>query len=180
MNSNTIIDGNWHVHFITLTAKTMKPKVYVELGIYKCELFNKLIPYCEQLYGIDLNQDSEKYLKSNSKTNFFHGSTLDFIQEMKLNNIKIDLLFIDADHSKEMVLKDFFLYLPFLNKNGIIFLHDSYPLDLAHTDEGYSGTCYLAIEEIKLYNKNEIELITLPFPPGITVVRKIGGYKWDE
>lgn len=42
----------------------------------------------------------------------------------KNNNSKIDFLFIDGDHSYEGVKKDFDLYLPLMNKGGIIAFHD--------------------------------------------------------
>ena len=40
-------------------------------------------------------------------------------------DIKIDYLHIDADHSYEGVKKDFDLYSKLLNKNGIISIHDT-------------------------------------------------------
>lgn len=36
----------------------------------------------------------------------------------------VDLLFIDGDHSYEAVKQDFFNFLPFVNKSGVIILHD--------------------------------------------------------
>jgi hypothetical protein len=45
------------------------------------------------------------------------------------HDIKIDALFIDGDHSYEGVKTDFELYSKLLNKNGVIFIHD--------TDESY-------------------------------------------
>lgn len=51
-----------------------------------------------------------------------------FIRE----DIKIDLLFIDGDHSYEGVKKDFELYSKLLNPNGLILIHD--------TDTSYSET----------------------------------------
>ncbi|MFX1395149.1 MAG: class I SAM-dependent methyltransferase, partial [Promethearchaeota archaeon] len=42
----------------------------------------------------------------------------------KLKNKKIDLLFIDGDHSYDGVKKDFEMYAPLVKKNGIIAFHD--------------------------------------------------------
>ena len=41
-----------------------------------------------------------------------------------LNNSKIDLLFIDGDHSYVGVKKDFEIYKSFVSDNGIIAFHD--------------------------------------------------------
>lgn len=42
----------------------------------------------------------------------------------KLGDTLLDFLFIDADHSYEGVKKDYYNYLPFVRKGGIIALHD--------------------------------------------------------
>lgn len=46
-----------------------------------------------------------------------------------LNNNKLDFLFIDGDHSYEGVKKDFEMYSPLIEDNGLISLHDivAYP-----------------------------------------------------
>ena len=41
-----------------------------------------------------------------------------------LNNNKLDLLFIDGDHSYEGVKRDFELYSPLVRKGGIVIFHD--------------------------------------------------------
>ena len=42
----------------------------------------------------------------------------------KLYGSKIDLLFIDGDHSYQAVKKDFELYSPLVRKGGIVVFHD--------------------------------------------------------
>ena len=51
-------------------------------------------------------------------------------------DIKIDLLFIDGDHSYEGVKKDFELYTKILNPNGLVLIHD--------TDSSYSETLIIS------------------------------------
>lgn len=51
-------------------------------------------------------------------------------------DIKIDLLFIDGDHSYEGVKKDFDLYSKILNNKGIIIIHD--------TDERYENSLLIS------------------------------------
>jgi hypothetical protein len=51
-------------------------------------------------------------------------------------DIKIDLLFIDGDHSYEGVKKDFDLYSKLLKPNGLILIHD--------TDSSYSETLIIS------------------------------------
>jgi len=59
-------------------------------------------------------------------------------------DIKIDVLFIDGDHSYEGVKLDFDLYSKILSDNGVIVLHD--------TDENYEKTLIISEEAKKDYH----------------------------
>ncbi len=162
---------NWHVNFIIHMASILRPACYVELGLYQCELFNRMIPYCGRLYGVDIVESVSSYMKKSSKTNFHCNSTEEFAKYAQSNNLQIDILFIDADHSYESVKNDFEKFFPLVKDNGIILLHDSYPKDAAHTDGGYCGDGYKAIVEL---TKSQIgfEMVTIPLHPGLTIARK--------
>lgn len=60
-------------------------------------------------------------------------------------DIKIDVLFIDGDHSYEGVKKDFELYSKILNEKGIIILHD--------TDEEYEKTLIISEDAKKDHHR---------------------------
>lgn len=81
------------------------------------------------------------------------------------------MLFIDADHKKESVLKDFYNYFPFIKEDGIIFLHDGYPKNIEYTKDGYCSNCYEAIFELSK-NTTDYEMVTIPLHPGLTICRK--------
>jgi len=49
------VPENWHEEFIELLAAVIRPKVYVELGLYECVVFNKLIPHLHNSYPNDDN-----------------------------------------------------------------------------------------------------------------------------
>ncbi len=169
--SNVGAKENWHEDFIKNLAESLHPKVYVELGLYQCELFNKIVPYADNLFGVDINPDAGSYMTKSEKTLFFSGTTDAFAEIVRAHNFKIDLLFIDADHCKESVLKDFWNYFPYVNDHGIILLHDTHPKNLQYTDKGYCGDAYLVVEQLKNY-QNEIEFMTIPIHPGLTLIRK--------
>ena len=162
---------NWHEDFIINLAAQFRPKVYVELGLYQCELFNGVIPYAETLIGVDISAEAGKWMQDSEKATFIHSTTDNFAEALKQNPILIDMLFIDADHSKESVLKDFWNFFPFVKDDGIILLHDSYPKNAEYTQPGYCGDGYKAIEELS--KETELyEMMTLPMHPGLTLCRK--------
>lgn len=165
------IPENWHESFIEHLASVLKPATYVELGLYHCDLFNRIVHHAQTLVGVDVNPEAGKFMSSSKKATFVNSTTEDFASALRANPISIDMLFIDADHCKESVLKDFWNFLPFVNDHGIILLHDTYPKNLQYTDKGYCGDAYLAIEELKSLS-DEFEMMTIPIHPGLTLIRK--------
>jgi len=162
---------NWHEDFIVHLASIIRPRVYVELGLYQCTVFNRIIPYAEQLIGVDISPEAGKYMKKLSKTRFVNTSTEKFAEELRTRPIQIDMLFIDADHSREAILKDFNSFFPFVAPHGLILLHDGHPKDEEQMKPGYCGTCYQAIAELSRHTE-EYEMMTIPIHPGLTLCRK--------
>lgn len=163
---------NWHEDFIVNLVSLVRPKIYVELGIYHCALFNRLVPYAEQLIGVDISTEAGKYMQHSSKTRFFNGTTQEFAKEVRGNPIQIDMLFIDADHSKEAVLQDFNDFFPFVAPHGLILLHDTHPGNEQLMQPEWCGTAYLAIDELLREAGSSYELMTIPLSPGLTICRK--------
>jgi len=163
--------NDWHIEFILSLAKVVRPAVYVELGLFQCELFNKMIPYCSSLIGVDHNIESGNYMIKNKKTKFFHCSTSEFCLTATNMKIEIDLLFIDASHDFKNVKNDFLNYFPLIKNNGLILLHDSYPKDHESTDSKICGDGYKAIDELTR-SANGYEMITILVHPGLTLCRK--------
>jgi len=162
---------NWHEDFIVELAKIIRPKVYLELGLYQCELFNRIIPFAGKLIGVDVALEAGKFMEKSEKTEFVCMKTDEYAKQLKKKPIKIDMLFIDANHSKESVLKDFQNYFPFVREQGIIILHDGYPKNKAQTQPGYCGDGYKAIEKLSK-NTKDYEMMTIPVSPGLTLCRK--------
>jgi predicted O-methyltransferase YrrM len=163
---------NWHENFIVELTKVLQPHVYVELGIADCALFNRLIPYAGQLIGVDSNPKAGAAMLASAKTRFVPATTDEFARELKANssNLNINLLFIDADHSREAVLRDFRNFFPFVAPHGLILLHDTHPSpELLYPH--FCGTAYQAIEELT-HDTSNYELTTIPIPPGLTICRK--------
>ena len=161
-----------HEDVIVSMAKIFKPKVYVELGLYECRLFNKMIPLVsEKLIGVDVSLKAGEYMDKNSKSEFKCMTTDKFAEELMERKLVIDMMFIDADHSEKSVLKDFENYFPYVKEDGLIFLHDGYPKNQEYTQSGYCGDGYKAIFALSKQTENH-EMVTLPLAPGLTICRK--------
>jgi predicted O-methyltransferase YrrM len=162
---------NWHEEFIVHLAKIVRPAVYVELGLYRCSLFNAMIPYAGTLYGVDINPESGKFMKKSSKSTFYPMKTIEFAEKVRGKSILIDMLFIDADHSKKQVLEDFHVFFPFVTPHGLILIHDTHPRNQEYLKSDCCHDSYQAIEELSS-RTSEYELVTIPVHPGLTLIRK--------
>ena len=164
-------ETEWHHEFILHLASILRPKIYIELGLRQCPLFNRMIPFADKLIGVDIDLRAGTYMTQSKKTEFVLSPTLDYADQIKKNPFEIDMLFIDADHSEKAVRDDFMAFFPFIKDDGIIILHDSYPLNEEWTVSHFCGDGYKAIDKLSR-NTNEYEMMTIPFHPGLTLCRK--------
>ena len=170
---------NWHEDFIVSLAKVIRPSVYVELGLFQCTLFNRMIPFADRLIGVDIRPESGQYMQPSPKTQFVNLSTQAFAEKLRAQPMMINLLFIDADHAKDAVLGDFFSFFPFISPHGLILLHDTHP-NPEHISPEYCGTAYQAAELLS-HNTSQYEMVTIPITPGLTICRKRTKHlAWEE
>lgn len=162
---------NWHEGFIIHLASIIRPKTYVELGLYQCELFNRVLPFTETAIGVDISEKAGVFMKRKENTHFFCQTTAEFALTAKEMSLEIDMLFIDADHSKKWVRHDFDAFFPLMNEHGIILLHDSFPKNKEFTNPGFCGDGYKAVEELTKL-PGAYEMMTIPVHLGLTICRK--------
>lgn len=174
------VDHKWHQDFVLHLANVLRPRTYLELGIFHCGLFNKMIPYAGDLIGVDLNPAAGEFMEKSGKARFVCASTDAYAEELQASPRTFDMIFIDADHSKEAVAADFRNFLPFLNMHGLLLLHDTHPIDAAATDRARCDDGYKAIEALSRESQ-DWEMITVPVHPGLTMCRKrTVQLKWQE
>lgn len=162
---------SWHVDFIVALARVLRPALYVELGVHRAELFNLMVPYAGRLVGVDVDERSRDFVVADPKVRFVCASTERFVEELQASAPAIDLLFIDADHSREAVVRDFRAYFPFVRPHGLILLHDTHPGSPDLVSPDWCGDAYLAIDDLRR-DDDGYELMTIPVSPGLTLCRK--------
>ena len=164
-------DSKWHINFILHLVSVLKPESYLEVGIFRCGLFNQVVPFADQLVGVDIDANAGKYMKVISKCKFVNSSSLDFFEQQIAIGRKFDFIFIDGDHSKEAVEADFLAAFEVLSDNGIMLLHDTYPLNITATTKERCDDGYLAIDKLSRLT-DRWEMMTIPIHPGLTLCRK--------
>jgi predicted O-methyltransferase YrrM len=183
-NSTTIVSNisknmegktfHHHYHILHDIRTLLGPgkKVYTEIGTY-CGGSAMLMAnhdYETEINCIDplhvlpnqetiLNNNINKFNKNNYTINVNKKFSTDvtFIEELKKNNFKTDILFIDGGHSYTDVFNDFNNYAEFVNDNGYIIFDD-------YLDYKWSPDVKIAVDDIMKYiNLNKFEIIgTIP------------------
>lgn len=139
----------WRGEFFNKIIKELNYSSYLELGVSTGDFSFKLVE-CDIKIGVDNNPNI-------SISNVVCKTTDDYFTFLD-SDIKFDLIFIDAYHEKTQVFRDFYNSIEHLNENGMIILHDIYPLSEKHSDQSCNGDCYrFWIELVKNYpNKTAV------------------------
>lgn len=168
-----------HTAFISFLADWIRPESYLELGVRYGENFREISARSIRSTAVDMNT---LHFEMPENASFFLGTTDEFFEQLDSEEM-FDLIFIDADHSHEQVLKDFMNSQRFLIEDGFIILHDTYPISEDYINPNLCGDCYRTALYIKNNLSDSFEILTLPFHPGVTIIKKISINKqliWKE
>jgi hypothetical protein len=131
---------------------------YLEIGCDKNQLFSKI--NIRDKYGVDPSSGGNIRKTSDE---FFHD-----------NKNYFDLVFIDGLHEYSQVKRDILNSLKFLNRNGIILVHDCLPDSMSKQAipryrMSWNGDVWKAIVDLRT-NEN-IEIFTCEIDQGIAVIQ---------
>jgi hypothetical protein len=158
-----------HVFLISkvISATSNNDKNYIEYGVRNGTSVEPISKLVKNAYAVDIVD----YVPTSDNIHFFKMLTDEFSAN-NLETINFDYAFIDADHSSKQVLTDFINIYNYINKGGYIFLHDTYPCSEIFLRSDYCNDCYLSPIKIRELYPN-IEMLTIPINPGLTIIRKI-------
>lgn len=159
---NYASDHDWHRSFLANLARRMKPQCYVELGLGDNPAIVQVSEFCNEAYGVDKTRGSHEV---SPNAIIIVMTTDEFFDGPGKTITPPDLVFIDADHRKEQVLKDLANVAAICADNCVVVLHDTFPESAMYTDPGYCADSYKVPDEIPW------EHVTLPVPPGLTICR---------
>jgi hypothetical protein len=105
-----------------------------------------VVDACNGVGGPNDLDNEESFYRKNFYPRFIKSTSVDAYYDFFVRqDIKIDVLFIDGDHSYEGVKTDFELYSNILSDNGIIIIHD--------TDENYEETLIVSEDAKKDHHR---------------------------
>jgi hypothetical protein len=151
---------------IALTNPDRKSS-YVEYGVMCGHSLEVIAPVVNTAYAVDLTP----YIPKHKNIRFYNLKTNTFSLNY-LPRISFRYAFIDADHKSEQAFIDFEYIYKFCESNGFIFLHDTYPFSEKYLAPNLCNDCYKTPLKIRA-KYPDIEMLTLPFQPGVTIVRKV-------
>ena len=160
---------------------------YLELGIYKPEgaqeryshlyrfNFEFIAPLFSESYAVDIDPTCYDHIKHIKGSKWFNMLTDDFIANEMPQIGKVDVVFIDADHSFDQSFKDFIGMAPYVAPEGLVFLHDTYPPIYSEKSFRMCSDTWRTAEKIRDDDnlRKDWEIITLPGWLGLSVLKKI-------
>lgn len=154
----------FHKYVIDSIVKYTNCKTYLELGVYDGDTFSLIAKQVNRAIAVDI-----KDLRLQKIGEFYQMSTDEFFKNFSDN---VDIVFIDADHNSNSVIKDFENSLKLLNKYGIIFLHDTDPMEKKLLEPGYCNDCFKTVDYI-MEKHPELNIITLPLTDaGLSIIMR--------
>lgn len=133
---------------------------YLEIGGQPTSLdstYHKI--NCKRKDSVDPNEVDESKITLGELCNHHAKTSDDFFSSLS-EDVKYDIVFIDAWHEHQQVLRDINSSLKHLNENGIIVLHDMIPLtcDL-EKDPERTGTCWRAFADLRKNSNLKMDVL---------------------
>ena len=166
MNYQTRLE--WHKDLLVLLAERMQPASYLELGCRTDPTFLYLWRNCRYVTGVD--KDPARY-SAPSNAKIYQRTTDDFFERIAKGHILIkppELVFIDACHEARQVHRDFDNVTRIAAPNCLVVFHDTFPESDEYVDPNLCDNANLVPPALV---EDGYEIVTLPFPPGVSIAR---------
>lgn len=151
----------FHETLIPMLVSACGAQSYLEFGTHTNETIGRVV--CGRRYGVDINP-----IRCHGVT-MFQMTTREFIRNHASLNAPYDFVLIDADHTADAVEDDYNGILPHVSPEGLICLHDTNPQTELDTQFGLCGNAWEFARDL---HDRGAEALTLPYHPGLTIIRK--------
>ena len=169
-------------HFLHLIIKTSKIKNALEIGTFtglSALSIAIALPDDGKLVALDKNKETNKiatdfFKKANQdkKIETIIKPALDSLNDLKKNNNKFDMIFIDAD--KENYKNYYKQSIELLSKDGLIIIDNVlWHGEVADETKNDNFTKNMRNFNIYVHNDSRTEQIIMPIGDGLTICRKL-------
>ena len=169
-------------HFLHLIIKTSKIKNALEIGTFtglSALSIAIALPHDGKLIALDKNKETNKvatdfFKKANQdkKIETIIKPALDSINDLKKNNNKFDMIFIDAD--KENYKNYYDQSIELLNKDGLIIIDNVlWHGEVADEEKNDNFTKNMRNFNNYVHNDLRTEHVIMPIGDGLTICRKL-------
>jgi len=162
------IDVYWHRDVIQALLERFRPSCYVEIGVGGDGTIRLAMHFAQLAVGVEPLELPGGWP---SNVRIYRMKSEEFIAQHLHELPPVDMAFIDGEHMMPTPLEDFVGLRAHAVDGALILLHDTYiegHAELEH--KTLAGDAWRCVERIKsLYPRDEV--LTLPAPPGLTLVR---------
>jgi len=154
-------DQTFHERLIPMLVEGIGAHTYLEIGTDQNQTIGKVVA------PVRIGMDPKAVPLDGCL--MFNQTCEEFVLENAIRHAPFDFVFIDADHKAAQVRSDFMNIWPYVAEDGLVALHDTNP---EHVSDAQPGFCDDAWKFVVYLNGGGFEACTLPYHPGITLVRK--------
>jgi hypothetical protein len=158
-----------HISIIEHLSFWIKPESYLEIGVYDGNSLNVVSKHSKTCHAVDIEFRTRDF---DNNVVLYEMSSDDFFIQ-KDPSLMFDFVFIDGNHSKEQVYKDFINVSNFVIEDGFVLLHDTSPCNDELLAPEWCHDAWESALKIKKEHNDEWEILTLPFNPGLTILKKM-------
>lgn len=141
--------------YIVNQIKNIETKSYLELGVYNSYNFNSVAS--KDKFSVDIKPPA-----------MFVGTTDQYFVSLPKEK-KFDVIYIDACHDANYVVRDFNNSVSRLNEGGFILAHDFIPDSKELTAQHYCGTAFKVLAHILKHQSSDFEFYCQASDYGLTV-----------
>lgn len=145
---------------ITAILSRHKPRCSIEVGTYKGGSLSLISQYSHSVFSIDIDPSIPDKFSQFSNVSFLTGPSSIILpllfRELDQEEISVDFILIDGDHSAEGIKKDLELVISYIPKKPLfIVMHDS-----------FNPECRKGMLQVNWESSPHVQWIDLDFVPG--------------
>ncbi len=159
---------HWHEPVIAAVAASYAKPTYIEVGVFQGDCLAKVAPLCGQAHGVDVSFDRLRHDVGAAR--LWQLPSDEFFD--RYDGPAPDVVFVDGDHEYEQARRDAQNALAILAPEGVLFLHDTWPVFRAATERLLCGGVHRVVEELQ--GDPTLEVATIRRWPGLSLVTRRG------